>query len=71
MLLASVDGAAEAAEVPGVERVHLTAAPGRPVRAPQNAYDRLGYVIAEGSLPENIMSLDEAGRLLTVRLEGA
>lgn len=71
-VLAAVDGAAEAAEVPGVERVHLTAAPGRPVRAPQNAYDRLGYVIAEGSLPENVVkSLDEAGRLLTVRLEGA
>ncbi|GAA3716110.1 pyridoxal-phosphate dependent enzyme [Streptomyces tremellae] len=46
--LAAVTGTAEAERVPGVERVVTTASPGRAVRPPRDAYDRLGYVIASG-----------------------
>ncbi|MFI0263125.1 pyridoxal-phosphate dependent enzyme [Streptomyces sp. NPDC017056] len=68
-VLASIDGADEARLVPGIERVQLTAAAGRTVRAPQNAYDRLGYVIAEGDMAHSVVkSLHEAVRQLTVRV---
>ncbi|MFJ9607382.1 pyridoxal-phosphate dependent enzyme [Kitasatospora sp. NPDC101176] len=68
-VLTGIGGVAEGERVPGVRRVVLTAAPGRAVRPPRNAYDRLGYVIAEGATPEAVVkSLDEAERALTVEL---
>ncbi|GHE73699.1 pyridoxal-phosphate dependent enzyme [Streptomyces vinaceus] len=67
--LASVDGIAEALAADGVERVTVTATPGRSVRPPRNAYDRLGHVIASGDDPENVSAaLDAARREITVRL---
>ncbi|MCO6693171.1 pyridoxal-5'-phosphate-dependent protein, partial [Streptomyces sp. Vc17.3-30] len=47
--LTGVTGTAEAARVPGVESVVVTGAPGRAVRPPQDAYDRLGHVLAVGA----------------------
>ncbi|GGU46648.1 pyridoxal-phosphate dependent enzyme [Streptomyces lavendofoliae] len=71
-VLASVDGVDEARRVPGVEQLRITAAAGRAVRAPRNAYDRLGHVIAAGDAQESVLkSLDEAGRLLAVRVAGS
>ncbi|MER7753335.1 pyridoxal-phosphate dependent enzyme [Kitasatospora sp. NPDC097643] len=71
-VLAGIAGVEEAGRIGGVHRVVLTAAPGRAVRPPQNAYDRLGFVIAEGATPEAVAkSLDEAVGALTVRLDPA
>jgi S-sulfo-L-cysteine synthase (3-phospho-L-serine-dependent) len=47
--LAEVRGVDAARSVPGVVRVAVTAAAGRTVRPAQDAYDRLGYVIAVGT----------------------
>lgn len=46
--LAGVDGADQARDIDGVDRVVVTARPGAAVRPPRDAYDRLGYVIAHG-----------------------
>ncbi|MEV7601399.1 pyridoxal-phosphate dependent enzyme [Kitasatospora sp. NPDC089797] len=68
--LAAVDGVERAAAVPGVERVTVTAVPGRPVRPVREAYDRLGHVIAVGEGPEQVgAALDAAMGELTVVVE--
>ncbi|MFF2081819.1 pyridoxal-phosphate dependent enzyme [Kitasatospora sp. NPDC058162] len=68
--LAGVDGTDEAAAVPGVERVTVTAAPGAPVRPPANAYHRLGHLIAYGGTPAEVeQSLAQAESLIRIRIE--
>lgn len=52
--LAAVTGVDQARAVPGVDRVTLTAEPGRAVRPARNAYDRLGHVIAVGPDPARV-----------------
>ncbi len=47
-VLRAIDGVPAACTVPGVERVTTTVEPGRAVRPPRNAYDRLGHIIAVG-----------------------
>ncbi|SFS90594.1 pyridoxal-phosphate dependent enzyme [Saccharopolyspora flava] len=65
--LTAITGTADAARVPGVTAVHVTAAPGRAVRPPTDSYDRLGHVIAVGDAPEEVAtSLAEAEALLRV-----
>ncbi|MGX1914114.1 pyridoxal-phosphate dependent enzyme [Streptomyces phaeochromogenes] len=65
--LTTVTGTAEAARVPGVESVVVTGADGRAVRPPQDAYDRLGHVIAVADTPEEVATaLDAAMALLSV-----
>lgn len=71
-VLTGIGGVADGERVPGVQRVVLTAAPGRAVRPPRNAYDRLGHVIAAGPTTEAVVkSLDEACRALTVHVDPA
>ncbi|NUT45952.1 MAG: pyridoxal-phosphate dependent enzyme [Saccharothrix sp.] len=53
-VLRAVDGVPDAEAVPGVTKVTITAAIGATVRPPVNAYDRLGYVIARGTTPEEV-----------------
>ncbi|MFJ7166376.1 pyridoxal-phosphate dependent enzyme [Streptomyces globosus] len=68
--LASVDGTGEALAAEGVERVTVTAAAGRPVRPPQNAYDRLGHVIVRGDDAAQVAAALAAARQhITVRLD--
>ncbi|MFI6697439.1 pyridoxal-phosphate dependent enzyme [Streptomyces sp. NPDC050509] len=65
--LVAITGTAEAERVPGVERVVTTGSPGRAVRPPRDAYDRLGHVIAGGgSVREVEETLDAAVRLVDV-----
>ncbi|MEV5161083.1 pyridoxal-phosphate dependent enzyme [Streptomyces sp. NPDC053728] len=52
--LTGISGTAAAARVPGVASVVTTAVPGRTVRPPQDAYDRLGHVIAVCSTPQEV-----------------
>ncbi|WP_199571630.1 pyridoxal-phosphate dependent enzyme [Streptomyces murinus] len=64
-VLDAVDGTQEAAAVPDVEAVTVTAAPGTVVRRPRSAGDRIGHVIAGHPTPERVTAaLDEARRLL-------
>jgi biotin carboxylase len=46
--LAAVSGLAHARSLPHVQEVALSRPMGEPVRPPEDAYDRLGYVIAAG-----------------------
>ncbi|MFJ9427683.1 pyridoxal-phosphate dependent enzyme [Streptomyces sp. NPDC101249] len=65
--LIGVTGTAEAARVPGVESVVTTGTPGRVVRPPRDAYDRLGHVIAVAATPREVdAALDRAMELLHV-----
>jgi S-sulfo-L-cysteine synthase (3-phospho-L-serine-dependent) len=60
-VLHDVEGIEAALAVPGVERVVVTAQPGRQVQPPRNAYDRLGYIIAHtGSATDTAAALDAA-----------
>ncbi|MFI6849122.1 pyridoxal-phosphate dependent enzyme [Kitasatospora sp. NBC_00085] len=69
--LTGVDGVRQAERVPGVERVLVGATPGREVRPPRSAYDRLGHVIAVGSSPQEVgRALAEATGLIEVAVEG-
>ncbi|MEU8512761.1 pyridoxal-phosphate dependent enzyme [Kitasatospora sp. NPDC048722] len=68
--LTGVDGVARAGRVPGVERVVVSGTPGREVRPPRSAYDRLGHVIAVGSSPEEVgRALTEATGLIEIGVE--
>jgi cysteine synthase A len=70
-VLRAVTGAAEAGAVPGVDRVTLTATPGLVVRPAENAYDRLGYVIATGPVPERVRTaLDAAVAHIGIEVDG-
>ncbi|MFE3742583.1 pyridoxal-phosphate dependent enzyme [Streptomyces sp. NPDC059134] len=65
--LTGVTGTAEAAGIPGVESVVTTGTPGRLVRPPQDAYDRLGHVIAVADTPQEVdAALDRAMAVLRV-----
>ncbi|MFH8888668.1 hypothetical protein [Streptomyces sp. NPDC017949] len=65
--LRAVDGTDTALAVAGVTGVTVTAAPGTPVRPAENAYDRLGHVIATGpDTPAVTASLDAALNALRV-----
>ncbi|MDG4797034.1 pyridoxal-phosphate dependent enzyme [Micromonospora sp. WMMD1082] len=67
-VLRAVDGVEEAAALPGVRDVTVTARPGATVGPAVDAYGRLGWVIADGDSPEAVRaSLDEA--LARVALE--
>lgn len=62
-----VDGVAEAAKIPGVRQVRVTAKPGAQVRPPRNAYDRLGFIIATGTTSQQVTAtLDAAADACTV-----
>ncbi|MFJ8094303.1 pyridoxal-phosphate dependent enzyme [Streptomyces griseofuscus] len=64
-VLDAVEGTQEAAALPDVEAVTVTAAPGTVVRRPRSAGDRIGHVIAGHPTPERVTAaLDEARRLL-------
>ncbi|MFG2224970.1 pyridoxal-phosphate dependent enzyme [Streptomyces sp. NPDC048644] len=69
--LAELAGADRAQDTPGVDRVVVTAGQGAQVRAPRNAYDRLGYVIAHADTYEQVTKIlaDAVGRTAVV-LEG-
>jgi cysteine synthase A len=69
--LAALAGADEAQGTTGVDRVVVTARPGAQVGPPRNAYDRLGYVIAQGDTYEQVTKiLAEAVGRTAVVLEG-
>jgi S-sulfo-L-cysteine synthase (3-phospho-L-serine-dependent) len=69
-ILAGVDGVEEARRRAGVRGVTVTAAPGTRVRPPENAYDRVGHLIAVGDDADQVLAvLAEAGDLLTVRVD--
>lgn len=66
--LTGISGVEQARAVAGVDRVVLTASPGRAVRPARNAYDRLGSVIATGATPAEVeAALDAALGCLEVR----
>lgn len=70
--LVGIDGVDRARRIPGVESVVVTAAPGRAVRPPHDAYDRLGFVIAVGDTPQDVSrALDAAVSQVEVRVEAA
>lgn len=63
--LAQVTGVEQAARMSKVKDVKVNIAPGEYVAPPQNAYQRLGYVIAHGeSLEETARTLDDATELI-------
>ncbi|AEB45536.1 pyridoxal-phosphate dependent enzyme [Micromonospora maris] len=64
-VLHAVDGAEEAAALPGVHDVTVTARVGAAVGPATDAYGRLGWVIADGDSPEQVRArLDQAlGRM--------
>ncbi|MEU8874113.1 pyridoxal-phosphate dependent enzyme [Streptomyces javensis] len=65
--LVSVTGTAAAERVPGVVAVVTTGVPGRVVRPPRDAYDRLGHVIAVADTPGEVAAvLDRAMALVRV-----
>ncbi|MFE9472027.1 pyridoxal-phosphate dependent enzyme [Streptomyces sp. SID4946] len=69
-VLDAVDGTQEAAAVPDVEAVTVTASPGTVVRRPRSAGDRIGHVIAGHPTPERVTAaLDEARRLLRLSVD--
>ncbi|MGM9334570.1 pyridoxal-phosphate dependent enzyme [Streptomyces murinus] len=69
-VLDAVDGTQEAAAVPDVEAVTVTAAPGTVVRRPRSAGDRVGHVIAGHPTPERVTAaLDEARRLVRLSVD--
>ncbi|WDO05087.1 ATP-grasp domain-containing protein [Streptomyces murinus] len=69
-VLDAVAGTQEAAAVPDVEAVTVTAAPGTVVRRPRSAGDRIGHVIAGHPTPERVTAaLDEARRLLRLSVD--
>ncbi|WP_030231586.1 pyridoxal-phosphate dependent enzyme [Streptomyces sp. NRRL S-350] len=69
--LTGVDGVGRAERVPGVERVVVSGTPGREVRPPRSAYDRLGHVIAVGSSPQEVgRALAAATGLIEVGVDG-
>ncbi|NDK25684.1 pyridoxal-phosphate dependent enzyme [Streptomyces sp. TR1341] len=69
-VLNAVDGTQEAAAVPDVEAVTVTAAPGTVVRRPRSAGDRIGHVIAGHPTPERVTAaLDEARRLVRLSVD--
>ncbi|RRQ76241.1 pyridoxal-5'-phosphate-dependent protein [Streptomyces griseofuscus] len=69
-VLDAVKGTQEAAAVPDVEAVTVTAAPGTVVRRPRSAGDRIGHVIAGHPTPERVTAaLDEARRLLRLSVD--
>ena len=54
----------------GVRKVTVTARVGTPVRPPENAYDRVGHVIAVGDDAGQVLAaLAQAADLLTVRVD--
>ena len=68
-VLAGVSGLEAARELPGVDRVQLTARPGAEVRPARSFADRLGYVIAVGGSAAEVEStLHAAAGLLTVNV---
>jgi cysteine synthase A len=68
----AVQGVEHASRISGVDRVTVTGVPGRSVRPAQNAYDRLGHVIAVGDSPEAVLgALDEAVAALEIVVEEA
>jgi cysteine synthase A len=59
------EGAEEAGRLAGVETVALTAGAGTLIRPAQDAYDRLGYVIARGARPADVAeTLNKARELI-------
>ncbi|GAA2329686.1 hypothetical protein SVIO_026030 [Streptomyces violaceusniger] len=65
--LVSITGIAAAERVPGVLAVVTTGTPGRAVRPPMDAYDRLGHVIAVGDTPQEVeATLDTVMALVRV-----
>ncbi|MDT0343934.1 pyridoxal-phosphate dependent enzyme [Streptomyces litchfieldiae] len=69
-VLRTVEGVAAAGRTPGVEQVTVTARPGAKVRPAQDAYDRLGFVIASGDAPGAVArSLAEAAARLRIRTD--
>ncbi|GAA4811304.1 pyridoxal-phosphate dependent enzyme [Streptomyces ziwulingensis] len=70
-VLSGFDHLSEAARLPGVAQVVATAEPGRTVRPPRHAYDRLGHVIACGRTRAEVTeTLDRAAGLIGIRLAG-
>ncbi|MFD8284715.1 pyridoxal-phosphate dependent enzyme [Streptomyces solisilvae] len=65
--LVAITGTAAAERVPGVVAVVTTGTPGRAVRPPRDAYDRLGHIIAVGDTPQEVeATLDTAMALVRV-----
>lgn len=68
-VLTEIEGIHEAHGLPGIKEVRTTGRPGQQVRPPQNAYDRLGSVIAATETYEEIVrTLNQATRLITLRV---
>lgn len=58
--IAAVEGLDRAAAVAGVDRVTMTVRPGAEVRPAQDAYGRLGYIIATSERPDDIEKVLDA-----------
>jgi S-sulfo-L-cysteine synthase (3-phospho-L-serine-dependent) len=68
--LGGVSGIGPAERVPGVDRVVVTGVVGRQVRPVQDAYDRLGYMIAVGDTCEQVeKALDTAATMVEICVE--
>lgn len=69
-ILAGVRGRNDALSVPGLRTLAVTAAPGTQVAPPQDAYGRIGYMIATGTTTTEVATaLTKAGALLTIDIE--
>ncbi|MGX1853367.1 pyridoxal-phosphate dependent enzyme [Streptomyces sp. NPDC055299] len=68
-VLERVTGVAEARAVPGVERVTVTAAEGRRVAPPTDAYGRIGHIVAVGDTRAEVTeALDRAAALVRLHV---
>ena len=68
--LAGLRGAEQARQLPSVREIHLEKRAGTMVQPAENAYHRLGFVIAAGADAERVRSdVEEAIRLLHVEVE--
>ncbi len=69
-MLEKLDGVENAKQVQGIKSIQINTQPGKEVRVPQNAYDRLGYVIGYGQTVEAVQSsLEQALEQLTIVIQ--
>jgi biotin carboxylase len=71
-VLAEVRGQEEAASMPGIMELQVTARPGDPVKRIQSSNERLGYIIGVGNSPEEAeQRVRDAGQKIELVLEEA
>ncbi|MEV7502444.1 pyridoxal-phosphate dependent enzyme [Streptomyces sp. NPDC093018] len=69
-VLSGVEGVEAASATPGVTKVAVTVRPGTAVKRAENAYGRIGYIIAAGDTPAMVTrTLDAARDRIRIRVD--